>query len=93
MPACEHGFDSCRDVVERQWQLPERDKVFLCPLREAVAVAVSLRLDAQQRLADLLRLNRPDSTAIDVQHVVHWSRWSRELTDGNTRAAARFIAL
>jgi hypothetical protein len=53
----------------------------------AVAVSVGLGLDAQKRLADLLRLDRPDPASIDIQHVVH--RAGRSRKDGAAARRAR----
>jgi hypothetical protein len=85
-PAQEQRLASGRQVVERERRAPGSDALLLRCLLEALDVLVRLPLDRPQRRPRLLRLNRRDRLAVNVEEVVDWPVGGLELTHGDTAA-------
>src|SRR5665213_3357720 len=85
----EDGLDACRDVVERQGQLPVGVALVVGYSLEPLGVALGLGLDASERLPRLLRFYRPDDLAIHVEQVINLATRDRELADSNARGRER----
>src|SRR5215216_3604084 len=61
-----------------------RDRTLLDQVAEALRVALGLPLDAAQRLALLLRLDRAESLPVAEQQVIDGPGLRRNLSDGDT---------